>query len=810
MFNTKTITYLPASVPEKTGFDLILDAIRYYIHTPYGRDRLQRLKPLSEPDDVRMLARQTSEMQELFQGDETLPLQTLDEIDIWLERAAAEGSTLTTPALHAIRQHVRLARLLHTFIEKHREEAPELWRVAADLQPVSELEKALNRALTDKGELRDDASNELRTIRSKLTGRKQALRQIIQKLFRQSVEAGRASDEGPTLRNGRMVIPILAEHKRKVEGFVHDVSASGQTVYLEPVEALQINNDIRQLEAEEKREVERILKFLTTLVRHHRPQIRNNAPLIGELDLIHARTRLGQSWEGALPEPSEQGTWHIIGAMNPVLMLKNRRLKQSDREAVVPLDLEIEETERGIIISGPNAGGKSVALKTTALLAMMYQSGIPLPTEPHSELPIVSGVFLDLGDDQSIESDLSTFSSRLKWMGDVLEAVNERSLVLIDEAGTGTDPDEGSALFQAFMEKLLEQGAHLLASTHHGALKVFANDHPLLANGAMEFDQQTLTPTYRFRKGTPGSSYAFEIARRMKLPETLLNRSLTLLGEQRDRLAELLLDLEQRLREADDRERHFRKLSDEAAEAERAFRSRDQELASKRDEIIQKALSEADQIMSGANRRIEQAVEKITTAGEQRETVRRTRRKVDEHKKEIREQLSEIEKRQRRKQPGEQQAARPGIGDAVTISGGDTTGELIERNGNQAVVLANGLKIRTRYDNLVKSSGKRSSASNKTDRWLNTSSKGSWSGGPVKPSLDIRGKRGDEAIRELMLYLDRAVAAGLQEVQVIHGKGEGILRKLVGEYLEKRREVTHFEDAPWESGGPGCTVVQLN
>ena len=801
----QTMITIPDSIPEKIGFESIIQAAGTYIYTPGGRTLLQDMTPSADPEKVKILRHQTSEMLKLLQEGVTIPLSHLEDIDEWLGLSRTEGAVLSLDAFPLIRAHARLGRVLRDFFDRLKNENPALWQITNHLQAVSSLEEAISRAVSDQGTLKDDASQALKSIRNKLNGKRQTLRNEIQKLFRKAQKDGMASDEGPTLRSGRMVIPIQAEYKRKVDGFVHDVSASGQTVYLEPVEALHINNDIRSLEAEERREIERILQELTNLVRKNLKTLKSNHKLISRIDLVHARTRLGMSWEGVIPERSDSQQWNIIRGRNPNLILKNRNLPKNRQEPVVPLDLEITGDEKGIIISGPNAGGKSVALKTTGLMSMMYQCGIPLPVQADSTLPVISGLFLDMGDEQSIEQDLSTFSSRLKWMKQTLDQMDNRSLVLIDEAGTGTDPEEGGALFQSFIEMVLEKQAVIIATTHHGALKVFAHDHPLLANGAMEFDQVTLAPTYKFRKGNPGSSYAFEIAGRMDLPGKLLKRSRALLGDQRDRMADLLLSLEQRLQEAEKAHNRYEKLRKEAEEKEKIYRKKAADFEQTKKEKLEEAYREADRIMKGANRQIEQAVEKITIEGKKsRENVRQVRREVADHKKIIRNKLRETGSRKQEIQ----QNQPPEIGDQVSISGSDTVGELVEVDDNNAVVLAGGLKIKTKFSNLEKSNPKKS-GKGKAERWKAASYTQSLSGEAVKPSLDLRGMRGDDAVKELMHYIDNVVAGGLHEVDIIHGKGEGILKKLVHEYLDKRKEVKQFELAPWERGGPGCTVVKL-
>lgn len=798
------IRLIPANTPEKIGFKGIKNAIGGYLYTPAGRIRLEQLQPEANRAVVETLCTQTKEMLNLLRDNVSIPLTTIDDVGHWLEHSRIEGTALSLDAFPAIRDHARLARVMHSFFEKQKETSPALWEIALELKPVKELENEINRAVSDQGSLKDNASPELKAIVNRLSSKRNTLRASIQEIFKKATRDGMASDEGPTIRSGRMVIPIQAEYKRKMDGFVHDVSASGQTVYLEPVEALQINNDIRQLEAEERREVERILKSLTAHVRKFRADLHQNSELFGTIDLIHARTRLGLSWDGTIPEISAENEWKIINGKNPNLLLKNRRMKEKDREMVVPLDLNLSKEEQGIIISGPNAGGKSVTLKTIGILALMHQAGVPVPVQADSILPVLSSINLDMGDEQSIENDLSTFSSRLKWMHDTLDEIDSSSLVLIDEAGTGTDPEEGGALFQAYIETVLEKGATVIATTHHGALKIFAHEHPVLANGAMEFNQETLAPTYRFRKGIPGSSYAFEIAGRMKLPASLLDRSRNLLGEHRDRMADLLLSLEQRLQDAGEAHNHYEKLRIEAEKQEKEFREKSRDLDQNRQKKLEEAYKEADRIMKDANRRIEQAVEEITIEGKKnRDRVRKVRREVAEHKKEIKEKLagSQVAKNE----PIENDP--PVIGDKVKISGGDTVGELIEKTGDLAVVLAGGLKIKTKFKNLEKTHSKKTA--DKVKNWKASSYTKNFTSEPAGPSLDLRGMRGDEAIKKLMLYLDNVITGGMNEVDIIHGKGEGILKKLVHEYLDKRQEVKHFELAPWERGGPGCTVVYL-
>lgn len=800
-----SFTYLPPVLFEKTGFQAVLNAVSRHLYTPNGSELLRQLQPAAGKEELERLLDRTRQMLLLLEKNTPLPFVALEEIRPLLQRAAPVGSMLPAESFRLIRQHAESARIIRSFLAGLREEIPALWEIAGELEKAEELEKGIARIFDDQGTIRNDATPQLRQIRSELGRLRETLRRVIEKVYRRASREGHASDEGPTLRNGRMVIPVLASHKRKIDGFVQDVSATGQTVWLEPAEALAVNNDIRQMELNEQREVERILRQLTDLVREERMKLLKNGEILGELDLIQAKVRLGHSWEGVVPEISSAG-WNIVRGRNPNLLLRNRRRPAEEKEEVVPLDFELLPQEKGVIISGPNAGGKSVALKTIGIFPLLFQTGIPLPASDGTRLPLLSGISLDMGDEQSIENDLSTFSSRLQWMRQTLEQMDAGTLVLIDEAGTGTDPDEGSALFQAFIESILERGATVVATTHHGNLKLFAHQHPLLTNGAMEFDQQTLSPAYRFRKGMPGSSYAFEIAARMALPAPLLRRARTLLGDQKDRMAELLLSLEQQLQEAREAAIRHEEAARKAREREEEYRIRAEQLEQQKKRIVDDAWREADRIMQEANRKIERAVEEIYAAGKSgevaaadRDRIRQARREVAEHRKRVRSKATASET------PPKPKGEPPGVGDSVRLEDGTTVGELIEVNGNQAVVLVGGMKIRTAYDRLARAERRKEERGRKKA----VSYRSDWTMAPAGFRIDLRGQRAEEAIRELTLFLDRAVTGGLRQVEIIHGKGEGILMEHVHRHLAGRQEITHFELAPLEQGGAGCTLAWL-
>ena len=798
-----SVILFPENLSSKLGFQQILEFAAGKAYTPYGAEIIRKLKPSSNRAVVKRQLQQISEWSDIIREGASDPLGNLDDVRDILREVNIPGSSIALIDFSVILQNARQARMIKTFFDRRDNESPEIMSIVDRLTSMKHLEDAILKTINERGELRNDASPELKSIRGKINRERNNLRSTIQKVMRHLSKEGVTSDEGATIRNGRMVIPVQVEFKRKVDGFIHDISSSGNTVYLEPVEALQINNEIRQLEAEEQREIERIIRTLTNVVRKEVRELQSNIEPIALLDSIHCKYKTGQLLEGTVPEISEDDYLHLIRANNPNLLLKST--PSGNAEPVIPLDLELNQNELGLVITGPNAGGKSVAMKTVGLLQLMTQAGFPIPAAPDSKIPVINGLFVDMGDEQSIEDDLSTFSSRLNWMKQTLKLVERGALILIDEAGSGTDPEEGGALFQSFTEKMIQKNCRVIVTTHHGSLKVFAHETAGVINGAMEFNQENLTPTYRFKKGVPGSSYAFEIADRMDLPQELMQRARSLLGDKRDRMADLLISLEKKMQEAEDSFREYKLRLTKIENREREWKQQTDNLNQKRQKILETAYKDAEEIMKSANRRIEEAVEKVISEGrDNKEKIREARHEIETKKKEIKSSQADLKSKAATRKSKTDQI--PVIGDFVLIDDSDTKGELVELTGKRATVLVNGMKIKSTIDKLTATSAPVKNRDRSGARSYTLSSDIDLS---VKPRLDLRGKRGDPAINELTLYIDKAIARGINQVEIIHGKGEGILLNLVHDYLSARTEVKSFEIAPWESGGTGCTIVRL-
>ncbi len=822
-----------------------------------GEEWLQALAPSSDRDVVLTRLSRTSELMSQYRFADPLPLPPLADTRDAMKRARPEGSMLDPDSFLRLFQIAHSSRRIRQYFSQREDAFPSMAKWSEPLVPLKAVEDAILAVITDTGLIRDNASPELQQIRKSLQSRRNDLRTALARILRQASKDGILSENEPTIRGGRMVLAIRAEHKRRISGFIHDTSATGHTVYLEPADVLHINNDIRQLEQDELREIERILRNLTSVIREHRIPLERNGLLLGELDGMRSVSIVSCGWNGVIADLRKDGKIVLMGARNPILgIVVSRESKVGEAHSpltttqVVPLNLELGRTEQGLIITGPNAGGKSVALKTVGLCVLLTQSGFAIPADEGSGMPLIDVLSVDMGDDQSIENDLSTFSSRLAWIRDTLnvdsrpytvgrEEGPRSTLILIDEAASGTDPEEGVALYQALMETLLERGARLIVTTHHGALKVFAHNHPGMVNGSMEFDREGMSPTYRFRKGIPGSSYAFEIAQRIGVPTSLTQKARALIGDNRNTLEGLIADLETATKAASDHEKDLATQLKTANRLISEYKEKLQTMTHERDKIREKALIEAKSIMMEANRTVERVVEEIRVANASKEAIKKARKELRDGAEpgeptpgpSLLDPPTDLARRGEEPTPGlndSHDGAEPGEptpgpslpdpktdrarrGDWVRLRGTETTGEIVEISGKNAFLMVNGMKMRAKLDSLDVDrrpntvDGKKIKSSS---GWtLINSDPDDTAHGLRSTVLDLRGMRGEEAVAEVERFVDQGFAAGLQLLEIIHGKGDGILRKRIHEYLRQRKDVSSFRLAPWEQGGPGVTLV---
>ena len=521
----------------KLGWDVLLAALADELVSSMGHERLYALEPDSQVRVVRHALACTEEMQQALERRDTIPLEDFLDIRDILGRAMPVGAWVRAEELESVRRVCRASRRARqAFTGKAFSSVSKLTR---RLTVLLDLERHIESVVARNGEIRENASRELQRIRRTRRRLDAALREKLRKILQKAVQDGIAAGAQLTVRGGRMVIPLRAEAKRKIQGFVHDTSATGRTVYLEPAVCLNMGNEIRLLEAEEAREIERLLRLVTAHVRTHINVLESNLAILGELDLLHAKARLAYRLGGIVPKISREPHFDIRDGRSPVIALHAGQSKQ-----IVPLNLKLGGDIRTLVITGPNAGGKTVAMKTAGLMSLMLGCGIPVPVHPASSFGVFHHIQVEIGDEQSVEQDLSTFSARVDGLKRMCAEANEGTLVLVDEIGTGTDPAEGAALAQAVLEWFTRHGALTIVTTHHGTLKAYAHQTPGVQNGSLSFDEQTLSPTFVFRQGLPGASYALRIAERMELEATVIERARELIGRVGASLEELMITFE--------------------------------------------------------------------------------------------------------------------------------------------------------------------------------------------------------------------------------------------------------------------------
>lgn len=778
----------------KLDYPFVLQRISRYASTVFGAQAVAGLTPCGSASEAREELARVTELKTLLESEEGIPFEGAKPVRAILHRSKVQGAVLQPIDLFAVSSTLRCSREVRSLALKRKQLFPVLWELCEHLPVDKVLEFNIDRAVDETGAVKDSASKELKELRRAIADSYDSLKRRLGSILREATEQGFAQEEIITTREGRMVIPVRAEYRNRVPGFVHSASSSGATVFVEPADTLDLNNEVRNLQFRETREIERILKELTAQVSGIADALIEGEDRLGYLDSLQARARYSIEILGNEPRLGDTGPLRLIRARHPVL------IHHHGLNSTIPLDLELDQECRTLVISGPNAGGKSVAMQSVGLLVLMAQSGMHIPADAGSTIPFFPHVFVDIGDDQSIESDLSTFSSHLVHLREITAAAGEGSLVLIDEIGSGTDPVEGGAIAAAVLETLTHSGAFTIATTHQGALKVFAHETEGMENGAMEFDQSTLTPTYRFRPGVPGSSYAFELATRHGLPGRLLVRARELLGGSQARMESLVLELEGEAQRYKARSEELREKQAAVEEKARTVESRLSQLTAEVRETKRRALEEAGRIVDGAHALIERTVREIREREADRSTVKDAREQVEQLRTTVAEE-------QRQLSPAVEEAPASrnlAVGSRVRIAGSSAVGEVesLSPDGMTAMVALGSVRMKTRVSDLsVTAERVRPSALPEVVTASRTA--------PVQQELDLRGMTGDEALPLVDKFIDDAILSGLSRLTIIHGKGTGALRKKVAEFLARHPRVLSAGLAEWNEGGTGATVVQL-
>jgi len=811
----------PGNIEEKLGFHQVRELIRGKVLSPMGERRVEEIRYDTSYERIVHSLQQTGEFMKLLDEGLSFPADHIIDMTPVLERITVEGSQLTVEELFDLRRSLDTMRAVIRFSGTLEEEQyPLLKALAARLNVYPFVMDSIDKVLTSKGTVRDTASPELKKIRQELAARKKSISVRLQTILRKARAAGWVEgDTTLSVRNGRMVIPVPATHKRKIPGIILDESATGRTVYIEPSEIVELNNVIRSLGFAEEREIERILRHLTDMFRPYVPELTSSYGVMGLFDLVRAKALFAGEIHAVVPEVKAQPVLRWRQAVHPLLYLTLRKEKRE----VVPLDIELTPRQRIIVISGPNAGGKSVCLKTVGLLQYMLQCGIPVPVQAGSVFGIFRQIFLDMGDEQSIENDLSTYSSRLIHMKYFLRHAGEETLILMDELGTGTEPMLGGALAETVLRRLSAAGAYGVVTTHYANLKHLAASEEGIVNGAMLFDHQNLQPLYRLDIGKPGSSFAFEMARKTGLPEDVLQEAAGKVGEEHVLFDKHLKEILRDKRYWENKRKKIRQSEKRLEELLERYEKEMEALQREKKDILAQAQEEAGRLLSDVNRRIENTIRVIRETQAEKERTREVRRELEEVKEKVKSDLAgdkalerrmgQVRARRRRKKETEEENVKEVAlheGDKVRMKGHDAVGEVIAVSRGGCLVAFGNLTTQVDAAQLERVSDEEYRRQSHT-----TGTAGGWQEDLhrrrlyFRPEIDVRGKRAEEALQEVTAFIDEAVMVGEHSLRIIHGKGNGILRQMIRDYLHTLPVVGKYHDEHVDRGGTGVTLVEL-
>lgn len=785
-------------------FDQVLDVVAGHASSSLGAAAVRELPPSPKLAIAEAELSRVSAMKALMESEAGWEQQAIPDVGAALTRLKVEGTTLSGSELRDVTQLMRSSRLTRSALNDEKQPAvarATLESFARRLLSEPRSEDAVAKAIDENGEVKDDASHELRKIRRELRSAQSDLVALLERVMNRLEPHQRVTDASVTMRNGRFVIPVRREARGVVGGLVHDVSGSGATLFVEPPAAIEACNRIRELEAAELHEVDRILGTLTAALRPLASELTNALDALVVLDTLGARARYAIRYNCQGVRLRLPGTgFRILNGRHPLLM--------SQGVAVVPFDLTMEPDERTLLISGPNTGGKTVLLKALALISAMVQAGVPAPVALESEIPVYDDVFADIGDEQSIEASLSTFSAHLRNLAEILRAATQESLVVIDELGSGTDPLEGAALGGAILEALTARGSMTVATTHLGALKDLAAEVKGVVNASLEFDSVALAPTYRLIKGIPGRSYGLSIARRLELPEAVLSRAEERVPKvERDANA-LLQALEARDREMASREAEVAQSTTDLQQRAQRLAEREQKLRARERAVEKESRADARRYLLEARHEIEATIRELRKSAEAEadNAARAARQKVESLVIRQNARLDQLDREESNRArthlpPGDKGPLRAGQHvEVIPLEG--RRGRVIEVREDDIVVALGAIKVAYPRSALRRLEDENLPA-------VVVPMTGDLPEVAVATEIDLRGKRVDELDEPLLQAIDAAIRADLHSLRIIHGKGTGALRERVGEMLRKDTRVRAFRLGLWNEGGAGVTMVDL-
>lgn len=830
----------PQNFEQKIGFDQIRQLVKGKCLSTLG---MERVDEMAFSDDYREIDRRLEQVMEfisILQGEDDFPSQYFFDVRPSLKRIRVEGLYMDEPELFDLRRSLETIRDVVRFLrqtdDEEDEEAhspyPALYELAGEVMVFPMLIARINDILDKFGKVKDNASPELLRIRRELAATTGSISRSLNSILRTAQAEGYVEkDVTPTMRDGRLVIPVAPGMKRKIRGIVHDESATGKTVFIEPAEVVEANNRIRELEGEERREIIRILTDFSSVVRPHVPALLQSYEFLAEVDFIRAKALWGMETGSGKPSLEERQVVDWFDAVHPLLQISLAK----HGKKVVPLDIELTREQRILLISGPNAGGKSVCLKTVGLLQYMLQCGMPVSMNERSHAGVFRHIFIDIGDEQSIEDDLSTYSSHLTNMKNMMKYCDGQSLILIDEFGGGTEPQIGGAIAEAVLKRFNQKGTFGVITTHYQNLKHFAEDHEGVVNGAMLYDRHEMRALFQLQIGNPGSSFAVEIARKIGLPEDVIADASEIVGSEYIQSDKYLQDIVRDKRYWETKRQNIRRREKQMEETIARYERELEELDRSRKEILKKAKEDAGRLLEESNARIENTIRTIKEAQAEKERTREVRQDLADFRRQVEEadkaameekiarKMDRLrEKQERRKERKERQGNEPsvqpvvkikpiGAGDYVRIKGQTSVGQVMELNGKNAVVMFGLMKTNVKADRLERADAPKQTNTMAKATFVSSETQDRMYEKKLnfKQDIDVRGMRGDEAVQAVTYFIDDAILVGVSRVRILHGTGSGILRTLIRQYLATVPGVADFKDEHVQFGGAGITVVDL-
>lgn len=778
----------------------ILERLADYASCEEAKDRCHKLVPLTDPAEIAHLQETTADaLSRLYRGS-GISFSGVHNVNASLKRLDI-GGTLNTTELLMICSLLEVAKRVKAYDRSDRndEKTDSLSPLFSQIQPLSPLLDEIRRCVVGEDEIADDASAALSKIRKSIRGMNDRIHAQLTGLMNNTTTRSYLQDAVITMRDGRYCLPVRAESKTSVPGMVHDQSSSGSTLFIEPMAVVNLNNELKELFLKEQEEIDRILADLSNRVAENANGIRQDYTVLAELDFIFAKAELAKSYNGVAPVFNEEGRINIRKGRHPLL----------DPKKVVPIDVRLGADFRQLIVTGPNTGGKTVSLKTVGLLTLMGQSGLHIPAGDRSELAIFHEIFADIGDEQSIEQSLSTFSSHMTNIVSFLKKVDERSLVLFDELGAGTDPTEGAALAISILSHLHQRGIRTMATTHYSELKVYALSTPGVENACCEFDVESLRPTYRLLIGIPGKSNAFAISGKLGLPDYIIEDAKKRLSEQDVSFEDLLTDLETSKRTIEKEQEEIARLKKEAEDLKAQAKQRQEKLDDQRDRILREANEKANAILREAKEIADKTIKDFRKFGKENISAAEMEKEREKLRKKIKDTAS-ASAMKAQKPKKEHKASDFKLGESVKVLSMNLTGtvsSLPDAKGNLTVrmgILSSQVNI-SDLEIIEEVSPYAPKKMNRTSKGKIKMEKSL----SVRPEINLLGRTVDEAVAELDKYLDDAILAHLNTVRVVHGKGTGALRKGIHEYLRRQKHVKSYHLAEFGEGDAGVTIVEL-